>query len=272
MVAKPLVLLPFRGKCVDAPLVRSPVYQQLNEQLRGLLRREFAPGEQFLTERRVGERFQVSRATANKALASLVSEGLLEFRKGVGTFVRGGPIDYDLRSLISFTEKARAAGRTPSTQVRSFVKVEARRSPPEVQAALRVQPDAPLWHLVRLRLADDVPVILEDRFVDAVRCPRLTRRQANGSLYQAWTETHGLQLAGATETIRAIGLPPDEAGLLSVAVGSPAFEVVSTGLLEGGEPLWRERTLYRGDAYEFRNRLGPVRAASSTIGALRNQP
>jgi DNA-binding GntR family transcriptional regulator len=55
----------------------------LRELLRGL-------GERLLTERQICERFGVSRATANKALSNLVSEGVLEFRKGVGTFVREG--------------------------------------------------------------------------------------------------------------------------------------------------------------------------------------
>lgn len=254
---------------MDAPLVRSPVYQQLNDRLRALVRDEFRPADQFLTERQVSERFQVSRATANKALASLVSEGLLEFRKGVGTFVRGDLIDYDLRSLMSFTEKARAAGRTPSTQVLAFEKAAAATVSPDVRAALRVDEATGLWSMVRLRLADAAPVILETRWVVAALCPRLTRRQAAGSLYAAWTEAHGLRIAGADETIRAIGLTADEAAHLAVPAGSPALEVVSTGYVEGGQPLWWERTLYRGDAYEFRNRLGPVRPAGPTVGALR---
>ena len=99
-------------------LVKAPIYQQLNQLLRDLIREgEFKPGEQFLTERQICDRFDVSRATANKALSNLVAEGVLEFRKGVGTFLRGGILDYDLRALVSFTEKALSAGKTPSTKI-----------------------------------------------------------------------------------------------------------------------------------------------------------
>ncbi len=73
---------------------------------------------QFLTERQICERFDVSRATANKALSNLVVEGVLEFKKGVGTFVRGGVLDYDLRALVSFTDKASVAGKRPTTRLR----------------------------------------------------------------------------------------------------------------------------------------------------------
>jgi DNA-binding GntR family transcriptional regulator len=93
---------------MDTSPVRSPVYQQLNQRLRAALAAEYRSGDQFLTEWEVAEKFQVSRTTANKSLASLVSEGFLEFRKGLGTFVRRDVIDYDVRSLVSFTEKARA--------------------------------------------------------------------------------------------------------------------------------------------------------------------
>ena len=87
-------------------------HEQLIEKLRKLLRsRPFVPGAKFLTEREIAERFNTSRPIANKALSSLVSTGLLEFRLGAGTFVRGSVLDYDLQHLVSFTEKAKAAGK-----------------------------------------------------------------------------------------------------------------------------------------------------------------
>ena len=73
---------------MEPALVRDPVYQQINGRLKALASRAYRPGDKFLTEREIVARFAVSRPTANKALAGLVSEGVLEFRKGVGTFVR----------------------------------------------------------------------------------------------------------------------------------------------------------------------------------------
>ena len=57
-------------------LVKEPIYQQLNQELRTILR-QYGAGDRFLTEREISARFAVSRATANKALSSLVSGGLL---------------------------------------------------------------------------------------------------------------------------------------------------------------------------------------------------
>lgn len=229
-------------------LVREPIYQQLHQALRRrVVDGQFAAGSQFLTERQVCRDYAVSRATANKVLSSLVAEGILEFRKGVGTFVRGGPLDVDLRSLVSFTDQARAAGRSPTTRV------------------LRCEAVPPDLYLERIREVDGRPVILERRHVALDLCPDLARKDLTGSLYALWTEVYGLRLAGAEQSIRAVALEGAEASALAAAPGTPALLVTATGRLEDGRRLWRERTLYRGDAWEFQNRLGGLRAARPVV-------
>lgn len=250
-------------------LVRAPVYQQLNERLRRSLATDFRRGDRFLTEREISEQYAVSRATANKALASLVSEGLIEFRRGVGTFVRRDTIDYDVRSLVSFTEKARAAGKTPSTKVVRFQKLEAGTLPAPLLPLLQVEPTATVWELDRIRCADGTPMILEHRYIVQSRCPKLTKAEVKGSLYHAWTQNHSLRIGGANEVIRAVSLSSTEAKHLGTTSKSPALEVVSVGFLEDDSPLWWERTLYRGDRYEFHSRLGPIQSATPARGILR---
>lgn len=254
-------------------LVSTPIYFQASERLRAAIRGgDFAPGQQFYTERQVSERFGISRMTANKALASLVSEGLLEFRKGVGTFVRVGILDYDLRSLVSFTEKARAAGKTPRTVVRAFDAEPDSESSGWLRESLRLDPDEPVAYIERLRLADDVPVILEFRYLRTRYCPELCAADVGGSLYGLLHDRYRLTIAGADETIRAVSLTGSEADALQAAPGDAALQVIAVGYLSGDIPLWWERTLYRGNAYEFQNRLGPLTKPAlmrPAVGALR---
>jgi GntR family transcriptional regulator len=250
-------------------LVRDPIYQQLNQALQDLAcGGEFGAGAQFLTERQVAERFGVSRATANKALSGLVAEGLLEFRKGIGTFLRGASLGYDLRSLVSFTEKARTAGKEPSTRVLEFRRLR----PSEVEAPARERLAAGAKDTVifmrRLRLADGVPVILERRFVPARLCPSLRREAAADSLYEFFSVSCGLRILSADEVIRAINIPAADARLLGVTEGSAGLLVSCVGYLSDRVPLWWEQTLYRGDAYEFHNRLGARDLPRPAVGAL----
>ena len=157
-------------------LVREPMYQQINEILRALLKcGEFAAGSRFLTERQIAERFQVSRPTANKVLAGMVSEGLLQFKKGVGTFICPPPLDYDIQTLVSFTQKAKDAGKTPSTRVLEFKRIKASAVEAEIAARLQVW-NQDLFAITRLRLADRVPVILERRWVSTSIFSGLTRQ------------------------------------------------------------------------------------------------
>lgn len=233
-------------------LIREPLYQQLHEVLMELLHsREFAAGGRFLTERQVCERFGVSRPTANKVLSGLVSGGALEFRRGVGTFVRGALLDYDLRSLVSFTRKAEQAGKRPSTNVLAFEKTTAASVPGEVLSALQLSGSAPVFYMERLRLADGIAVIHERRWVAGELCRGLTRRDLHGSIYTFWTERLGLGIGGADQVIRAINIRAPESTLLGVRSGTAGFLVRATGCLVDGRPLWSERTTYRGDVYEF---------------------
>jgi GntR family transcriptional regulator len=264
---------PLAGRAINIHLVREPVYQQLNQALRALLcSEEFPVGARFLTERQISQRFGVSRATANKALSNLVSEGLLEFRKGVGTFVRGRKMDYNLRALVSFTEEAQAAGKRPATRVLAFERMSCGQAPEGVSIALHAGLDEMLFYMERLRLADDLPVILEKRYVIAAHCPGLGETDAGGSLYSVWSRTYGLHLVGAGQTIRAVSLHGADARLLEVREGSAGMLVTSVGYLDGDVPLWFERTLYRGDAYEFHNRLGSHQAATHAAGRFLNTP
>ena len=215
----------------------------MNASLRELLNSgAFAEGDKFLTERQVAERFSVSRITANKALANLVAEHQLEFRKGIGTFVRRGTLDYNLRSLTSFTAMVESLGRKAETRVLRFQKMEA--GIPELN-------HEPVYFVERLRIADGLPVILERRHFLAALCPGLQESDLGGSLYQLWRERYFLNIAGAEQTIRAVNILGPEAELLHLHPGAAGLLNTSTGYIDGRRSLWFEQTLYRGDTYDF---------------------
>ena len=246
---------------------RDPVYQQLQETLRSLIRSgEYAEGDQFLPEREIARRYEVSRVTVGKALSRLVSEGVLEVRKGAGTFIRSSVLDYDVRHLVSFTEKARAAGKRPRTKVLESREATALELSKCLRAELRVESGEKIFYVERLRLADDTPVIYERRWIVARHCPKLSRADISGSLYSAWTDKFGLEIVGADELIRAVNLSSKQAGLLDVLPQTAGLLVQSTGFIANNQPLWWEETLYRSDAYQFRNRLGALKSSRPAIG------
>ena len=245
-------------------------HQHLIEELRAVIREgDFSPGAQFLTERDIAERFNTSRPTANKALSSLVSQGLLEVRRGAGTFVRESGLDYDLERLVSFTDKALAAGKKPGTTLLEYRKLPAAEAPSVVTQSLKIQPGDTLIYMERIRLADNKPVIYEQRQVVAGLCPQMSRRDSKGSLYGFWTEKCGIEISGADEVIHAVNASKTQAAHLQISVGTACFQIVATGFANNERPLWHETTLYRADVYEFRNRISGLTASRSAMGRIK---
>ncbi len=246
-----------------------PIYQQLHQALRGLLGSgEFPIGSKFLSERQIADRFEVSRPTANKVLAGLMAERLLAYKKGVGTFVQEPVLSYDLRDLVSFTEKAKAAGKQPSTRVLEFQSLAASSLDDKIFTALGLAQQDQVFYIERLRLADDTAMIYEQRHVVAKHCPKLKADEVTGSLYGLWTEQYHLHVAGADQRIRAISADKQLSETLGVALGDACFQVTCTGYLANAEALWWEQTCYRGDAYELISRLGNQDDGQPVHGAI----
>jgi len=246
------------------------LHRHLSETLHDLIRAgRFAPGAKFLTEREIAERYGTSRPTANKALSSLVSAGVLEVRRGAGTFVRPPVLDYDLERLVSFTDKARAAGKTPDTVLVEFRKLDAANAPAEIVQRLRLEGQGGLFYMERVRLADGTPFIYEKRHVVAELCPRMNRTDAKGSLYAYWTDRCGLTITGADEVIHAVTADEVQASHLRIQPGAACFRIVATGSVAGDIPLWHEETLYRADVYEFRNRIGGLTGHRAALGNIK---
>jgi GntR family transcriptional regulator len=238
---------------------KDPIYQQLNKALRALLGSDkYAVGDQFLTERMVCERYDVSRATANKALSNLVAEGVLRFRKGVGTFVEKKPLGGQFLSMTSFTENARRAGLEPSTEVLRFDKLTASEETNAIAGKqLKVRPGDRLYRIERLRKANGVPMILEDRYVVGRYCPDLLQHSLNGSLYALFEQVYGLNVTRTEETIQAVILNDYQAGLLGVNSGAAGLVVSAVGYVDNDQPLWWETTVHKPDAFEFRCQVNP---------------
>ena len=74
-------------------------------------------GDQLPTEDSLISRFGVSRITVRRAIQNLVSRGLVEIRRGKGTFVAAPKITQELTELSGFAEDMHAHGRKPTARV-----------------------------------------------------------------------------------------------------------------------------------------------------------
>ena len=245
-------------------LVKEPLYMQLSSILRELINsHQYSVGDQFLTERMISERFDVSRVTANKALSKLIDEGTLELRKGLGTFVCDEPKHFPTSHLVSFTHKMLASGNRPATRVLQFKTAKADEVSDEVSDNLNLKPGEKLYYMKRLRLSDDIPLILESHYLREQFCPGLRKGELNGSLFDIMTRKYKLTIAGVDETIISTMIKEEHAKYFGLQNGAPGFFMYVIGYNDTKVPVWIANVIFRGDAFELHNRRGPILTEAS---------
>src|SRR5712672_2197152 len=97
---------------------RSPLYERVESVLAGDIADGSLPPEtQLPSEDGLVARFKVSRTTVRKAIQNLVERGLVEVRRGKGTFVTHPKITQELTELTGFVEDMQALGRHAKAKV-----------------------------------------------------------------------------------------------------------------------------------------------------------
>lgn len=232
-------------------ITHEPVYFQLTKVLKEYAEKEnLSSGDKFLSEREVSNRFNVSRTTANKAISALVAEGVLEGRRGVGTFYIGRKITIELASLVSFTEKANKRNSATRSIVKEFRNAD--------KSDMELFPDAGLpflkrgRYINRVRLLDDKPVIHEQRLINPSLLPDIRSEDLEHSFYEYIATMNFSKDVICDQVLTAITLDVSSAKLLGLPLNAPALLIKSTAKVNNNTILWYEHTIYNAELFEIR--------------------
>src|SRR2546429_3342302 len=142
---------------------RLPLYERVESVLAGDIADGSLPPEtQLPPEEGLVERFKVSRTTVRKAIQNLVERGLVEVRRGRGTFVTQPKITQELTELTCFVEDMQALGRTPTARLLDKRIVAADEA---VAHHLALAPGTLVVRLRRARLADGVAMSFDETYL-----------------------------------------------------------------------------------------------------------
>jgi GntR family transcriptional regulator len=229
---------------------RLPLYRQIEEALRERIRSgALRPGAQVATEPELMVEYGVSRATVRQALAGLVAEGLLEIRRGLGTFVTAPRFEHTIGGFYSFSREIERHGLQPGTKVldlRTLPAVDV------VAESLGVPAGTTVVALRRLRLAGQDPLVVETSHLPAKRFPGLeTVDFSRVRLYDTLMNRYGCRPTRARETFEPILLTADEATLLDQRRGEPALRVERIAYDQDDIPIEFCRSTVRGDRYRY---------------------
>ncbi len=232
-----------------------PLYRRIQADLRErIVSGGLAPDARLETEQELMAHYEVSRATVRQALAGLVNEGLVEIRRGLGTYVRSLALEHRLGGFYSYSREIERHGRRPGTKVRSL-----RREPAgeRVAAMLEVEVGDPVVALSRVRLADDQAIVTETSYLPAERFVGLeTLDFSQRSLYEALTTEFGVRPVRAREAFEPVLLAKSEAAELGSAQGGPALRVERTTFDAEGRVIEYCRSTLRADRYHYSVELG----------------
>lgn len=228
------------------------LYMQIRRQLLADIRGGRYPENSRLpTERMLCQTYHVSRSTIRQTLACLKEDGLVYSVQGNGTFVLPQMFTQPLTKLYSFTDTLKSSNILIKNDIVSYDIVQA-----DLLVARKTSyPEHTAFHrLVRLRSAEDYPLMLETTYLPCSRFVKLNMQKLSGSLYEQLREKYGFHVDHATETFQAVLAGTKEAELLKLPSGTPCI-LLERFSYEDGMLIEYTRSTVRGDKYVFRVEL-----------------
>ncbi len=234
-----------------APLDKTsftPMYFQIQAQLLKMIQSgQVRPGDALPSEDELRRTCGVSRMTARHALQSLENQGFASRHKGQGTFVSQPRVEKDIMHLSGFTAEMRALGLEPSSRV---LEAETIPASAEVAPGLHIEIGSPVFHLRRLRCADDLPVAIEEVWLSREQFPGVDKIDfVSASLYQTLRERYGIRVSRADEILEARSATRQQAELLNVLRHASLLAITRTLWSVDGKPVEMAQSVYRGDRY-----------------------
>jgi GntR family transcriptional regulator len=212
-----------------------------------------ARGSQLPPEDCLTERFGVSRTTVRKAVENLVARGLVEIRRGKGTFVTEPKIRQELTELSGFVEDMIALGRNPTARLLDKRPVPANDI---VAEHLGLPLGSQVYRIERVRLADGVAMSFDETYLPLDIGEKIVSNDLEAEpIFSLLENKYGLPLVEADYQLEAVTADEHVAQALEVAPGSPIFLIERTTYCEGPRPIDYEKLYYRGDLIKFSTRL-----------------
>jgi GntR family transcriptional regulator len=225
-----------------------PAYQRIQSSIRKRIDAgQLRPGDPVSSERDLAKLHEVSLMTARHALATLEREGIVERRRGVGTFVAAPKIQFN--KLMSYTEQMAARSLIAASKILYAKIVD---NEPDAAARLSLSPADQIIKLDRLRHASEEPFALETCYLSAAQFPGLLSAPLHrDSLFAILERDYNVKLGYADEEIDATAADPRAAELLNVPRREPLLRIRQVIYSTNEKPLMYVLGIYRSDRHNL---------------------
>jgi GntR family phosphonate transport system transcriptional regulator len=227
-----------------------PVWRQVEAILFAEIRDGLYRAPQRLpAEHELAARFAVNRHTVRQALAGLVERGIVFKRKGGGSYLVPGFIDYAIGARTRFSANLLIQNREPGHRL-----VEAREivASERVARALALAAGAPVAFMVTIGEADGVPISVGQHYFPAARFPGFLDAYRREMSTTRVLKGYGIDdyKRKVTRILAALS-SEDDALHLRLPRLTPVLAVDSIDVDLEGTPITLHETRFAGDRVQF---------------------
>lgn len=226
------------------------------------------PGELIPSEVDIADKFDVSRMTARQAVLNLMREGLVDRKRGAGTFIADAPLHRREGTLFSFTEDMRRRGMVPTSKL---ISATVEKGQPIELKSLKLNSGSKVVVIKRIRFADGTPLSLERVVLIPEAAAVLTADLETGSLHEALRAIN-LSPHIASSWITARVATSKEAKELKLPANIPLLVEKRVIDDEKGNPIEFTETAYAANRYVVDMRLGLLSTTAEPFKAAPMAP
>lgn len=230
-----------------------PLYRQVKEHILARIRSgEWTPGGRIPSENRLTRDLGVSRMTAHRALRELTAEGWIERVQGAGTFVAQSKPQLQALAAQDLATEIRARGHHHSAKV--YI-LRSERVGLAGQALLDLPPGSEIFHSLIVHRENGVPVLLEDRYVNATLAPHYLEQDFTRITASQYLPSIGALTRGE-HIIEAIKPDTQVQAMLEIPADEPCL-LVRRRTWSGPGMMTAARLIYPGSRYSLGGELRP---------------
>jgi len=235
-------------------MAESP-YQTIKRSIAtGIASGQYGIGQILPSEHALCRDFGVSRMTVNRAMRELVHENLVRRIPGVGTFVAEPVATGELLEIHNIADEIAGRGHIHRATVLTLA---ATTPPPHILAAFALPHGASLFHSVLIHHENDLPIQLEQRFVNPALAPEYLRQDFSRVTPNAYL-TRVAPLQQVEHVVRAIAADASAAQHLRLKPGAPCLAVTRRTWSANALAALTE-LIHPGDRFALSGRFTPDR-------------
>ncbi len=212
------------------------------------------------TEEEMRQEFGVSRVTIRRALSELEAEGLIQRRRGSGTYPTEQVSISESRANISgLYENIITLGLNAKAKLVTFETITATKSLKLIDKRF----SGSVLHIERVRALNKEPFSFMTSYIPGDLAKLFKKTEIDNQPLLMTMELAGIEPTTAEQSVSATVAGPRVAAALKVPVGSPLIIMKRLSRDADGQPIEYFISLYRPDRFEYRMTLSRVRGGEA---------